>query len=66
MRSQLTTAELLEEFEWTWSRHRGDVLVAAAIFECRPDTLARRLARARARGLAVKYTNTAKRQRRRG
>lgn len=56
--TRLGYEELVAEFEWTWSRHQGDVCVAAPIFDCRPDALARRLNRARQRGFAVRFRDS--------
>ena len=52
--------EFLAEFEWTRPRHNGSVLAAAAIFEAKPATIARRLNRARQRGIAVAFTDDTK------
>ena len=51
----MSTAEFIEEFQWTWIRHGGRVSLAAEVFQARPEAIARRLARAKAKGIEVTF-----------
>lgn len=48
-------AEFVAEFEWTRSRHNGEVVLAAPIFGMQPSGLEQRLRRAKAAGYHVDY-----------
>lgn len=51
--------ETVEEFQWTFVDHRGDVLVASERLGLAPRTLAKALYRAKKRGIDVSfYDNT--------
>ena len=57
----MSTAEFIAEFEWTWIRHGGRVSLAAEVFQARPEAIARRLARAKAKGIEVTFIDDKKR-----
>lgn len=56
----MSTAEFIAEFQWTWVRHGGRVSLAAEVFQARPDAIARRLARAKAKGIDVNFIDDKK------
>jgi hypothetical protein len=51
----MTVQEFVEEFKHTWPRHRGIIEIAAPIFNSSPETLERRLYRARAKGYDIEF-----------
>ncbi len=57
MGARMTHAEFVEEFLWSWDRHRGDTTAAAAIFSTTPVALVQRLYRAKRAGHSVRFTN---------
>ena len=51
-----THEELVEEFEWTRTRHGGYLELAAPIFGLSPEALEKRLRRARKNGIPVEFS----------
>jgi hypothetical protein len=58
--SNYTREEVLHEFEWTRSRHKGSVVTAAPLLGMNPRALAQALYRARKAGVAVSYIDDLK------
>jgi hypothetical protein len=57
--------ETVEEFNWTYADHGGDVIVASQRLGLEPMTLAQALYRAKRRGIEVKHFRDNSKQTRR-
>jgi ACT domain-containing protein len=50
-----------KEYHHTWSRHGGKVTVAAVVLDMKPESLARALMRARAKGINIRMIDDTRR-----